>query len=225
MNLSTKTATMKNPKTLHDKKREFDWEAIRRRAAASAAAMATDGEASPETLERVWAERAALLARPEAREEEGEHVTVALTRIGREIYGMPVEYVLDVWPAQRITRVPRTPAWVVGVTNLHGRIMLVTDLRLYFDLPAAEKSTEAGDRRYLMVVTSPQMETVLLVDDVIGVESLLVSEEHERSVLLGLPAQYVYQFAERQRGGALTVVLNLKTLFADNRFKINEELS
>ena len=216
---------MMNQSTPNDKTHEFDWEAIRQRTAAAASFLTTEGEISSETLEQVWAERAVALARPDAKEDEGEHVVVALARIGREVYGMPVECVLDVWPAQRISRVPRTPTWVVGVINLHGRIMLVADLREYFNLPAAEKNTETANARYLMVVASSQMEAALLVDDVIGVESLLVSQEQERSVLLGLPAQYVQQYAERLRGGALTVVLNLKALLGDSGFKIHEELS
>jgi purine-binding chemotaxis protein CheW len=215
---------MKKPDSNTPRNTGFDWPEIRKRLAASTAAISFGEEVTQEEMERIWAERAAVLAEVPVEEAQGERIEVALVRLGHEVFGLPVQNVLDVWPAQRITQVPRTPEWVAGVTNLHGRIISIVNLRLFFGLPAAENDPETKQPSYLVVVTIPPMETALLVDEVIGVESLQVSAG-EKGVLHGLPMQYVHKLVKLQQSDQLALVLNLPALFADERFVIREELS
>lgn len=64
-------------------------------------------------------------------------------KLGNELYGADISVVREVGPLQRVTRVPRTPRFVEGVTNLRGRVIPVVDLRRRLNLPvtAATKST------------------------------------------------------------------------------------
>lgn len=77
-------------------------------------------------------------------QEQRETVTqVVVFQLGKEMYGADISVVREVGPLQRVTRVPRTPAYVEGVTNLRGRVIPVIDLRRRLGLPvtAATKAT------------------------------------------------------------------------------------
>src|SRR5690606_41720250 len=63
---------------------------------------------------------------------EAEYVTAM---IGGQLFGLPIERVLDVFTPERLTRVPLAPAEVAGVLNLRGRIVTAIDMRQSLDLP------------------------------------------------------------------------------------------
>lgn len=71
-------------------------------------------------------------------QEHGGAVTqVVVFQLGKELYGADISIVREVTPLQRVTRVPRTPGYIEGVTNLRGRVIPVIDLRKRLGLPAA----------------------------------------------------------------------------------------
>jgi chemotaxis signal transduction protein len=54
-----------------------------------------------------------------------------------QLFGLPIEHVLDVFTLANITRVPLASRQIAGVLNLRGRIVTVIDLahRLQLDVP------------------------------------------------------------------------------------------
>lgn len=75
---------------------------------------------------------------PEQQQQEQQDLVtqVVVFRLGRELYGADISVVLEVSALLRVTRVPRTPSYVEGVTNLRGRVIPVVDLRKRLGLPA-----------------------------------------------------------------------------------------
>lgn len=61
-----------------------------------------------------------------------------LFQLSTEEFGIPVNKVKEILGVQQVTAVPQTPAHVVGVINLRGKVISVVDLRLKFGLPAVE---------------------------------------------------------------------------------------
>ena len=70
----------------------------------------------------------------EAVEGAGEVEFVTAT-IGGQLFGLPIERVLDVFTPERLTRVPLAAPEVAGVLNLRGRIVTAIDMRRRLDLP------------------------------------------------------------------------------------------
>ncbi|HLO02952.1 MAG TPA: chemotaxis protein CheW [Symbiobacteriaceae bacterium] len=68
-------------------------------------------------------------------EEQGQVIQVVVFQLGDELYGADIAVVREVGPMQRVTRVPRTPRYIEGVTNLRGRVIPVIDLRRRLGLP------------------------------------------------------------------------------------------
>lgn len=200
-------------------------------AQAQAGSDAAIDDTPQEKLEAIWTQRALQLARVPVEEEQGEQLEVLLIRLGREVLGVEVRYVVEIRQDEPVTRVPRVPSWVVGVTNLRGRILSVVDMRLFLGLPAEpvhkDHHEETSAARYLVEVESPEMELVFQVDDVLGVESLAVSNiQTESGLIHALPPEYlrgvVKQEGEAQRASTTVSILNLNALLTDPRLLIND---
>ena len=58
--------------------------------------------------------------------------------LGGETYGIEIFKVNEIIRTTAVTRVPRTPKFLRGVTNLRGKIVPVVDMRLKFGLEPKE---------------------------------------------------------------------------------------
>lgn len=74
-----------------------------------------------------------------------QYLTFAL---GREEYGVNILRVQGIQGWDRVTAIPNTPDYVLGVINLRGTIVPIVDLRRRFGLPA----TEFGPTTVVIVV-------------------------------------------------------------------------
>ena len=87
-------------------------------------------------------------------------------RLGAEEFGLAILKVQEIIGLLRITRVPRTPAYIRGVINLRGKVIPVVDLRLRF----AMEGKADTDRTCVIVVEivnhGTRITTGILVDDV-----------------------------------------------------------
>jgi purine-binding chemotaxis protein CheW len=70
-------------------------------------------------------------------------------RLGKQDYGIPIAAVSEIArPPERMTRLPKAPAFIEGVMNLRGDVVPIVDLRRRFDVHAVE---HAGAQRILML--------------------------------------------------------------------------
>jgi purine-binding chemotaxis protein CheW len=79
-----------------------------------------------------------------------------------DVYGLPIEYVVEIIGIQSITIVPKAPAYIKGIINLRGKIIPVIDVRLKFGkMPA-----EYNDRTCVIVIEISDISVGLIVDNV-----------------------------------------------------------
>jgi purine-binding chemotaxis protein CheW len=67
----------------------------------------------------------------------GSHQVLTFT-LGEETYGVDILRVQEIRGWSPVTRIPQTPAHVLGVLNLRGSIVPIVDLRMRFNLERAE---------------------------------------------------------------------------------------
>lgn len=91
--------------------------------------------------------------------------------IGEENYGVEISAVESIIKMQELTRVPRSPSFVEGVTNLRGVVLPVIDLRKRFSIPAVEATKETR----IVVIHMAEMKVGMVVDSVS--EVLTISDE------------------------------------------------
>lgn len=94
-----------------------------------------------------------------------------------EYYGINIAAVESIIKMQTITRLPQTPYYVNGVTNLRGTVLPVIDLRLRFGLEAGMVSRQTR----IIIVTMGTLKVGVVVDGVS--EVLRVQDE----TIEGLP--------------------------------------
>ena len=181
----------------------------------------------PEATLEIWARRAAQLAQIPVEQEQGEWLDLVLVRLGREVYGFEARHVVDIRPVGFITLVPRVPEWVLGVTNVRGRVLSVIDLECFFGLPPGGGGFYGG-QGLLVLVEAEHMELALQVDDVLAIERVPANQIQEPAGMIrGLPAAYVRGVSKgtgSADGEEVAIVLDLPALLADEGLVVDEQV-
>lgn len=107
----------------------------------------------------------------ERRAEGGQYLTFSLAG---EHYGVEILAVREIRGWSKVTRIPQSPPFVLGVLNLRGAIVPIMDLRSRFGLPDKERESTtvtiivAVDGRHFGMVVDG-------VSDVLDVETGMIS--------------------------------------------------
>ncbi len=96
---------------------------------------------------------------------------VVVFNLAEENYGVDINAVEGIIKMQAITKVPKAPAFVEGITNLRGEVLPVIDLRKRFGLPTTEPDKETR----IIHVEMDDLRVGMLVDAV--TEVLRVAED------------------------------------------------
>ncbi len=195
-------------------KKGIDWDDLHRRLAA--ARQNINREMTPAERKETLKARAKTLAGESV---EGESVTEQLEvlefRLAYETYGIEMTHVQETAPLKELTPVPGTPAFVLGLINLRGRILSVIDIKKFFDLP--EKGLT--DLNKIIVLHGEGMEFGLLADEILGVRSISRDEMYPSlPTLTGVREEYLLGVT-----GERTVLLDGHKLLNDEHLVVNNE--
>ncbi|MFH1124035.1 MAG: chemotaxis protein CheW [Pseudomonadota bacterium] len=127
-------------------------------------------------------------------------------RLDGERFALPLEEVELALRMVSVTPVPDAPPWVVGVIDLHGRVIPVTDLRQRLGHPAKEPHLD--DR--LLVMSLAERTFALVVDEVTEVLELPDSKVETPPDPLG-DSRYLMAVVRREDG--LILILDSANLF------------
>lgn len=161
--------------------------------------------------------RARALARPPERAAAtGTLLDVLEFRVAKERYALETRHVREVSPLKDLTRVPCTPAFVLGIVNVRGRIIPVLDLKKFFDLP------EEGltDLHRIILLEGDGVELGLLADATEGVRSIpLDTLQPSLPTLTGIRSEYLKGVTHER-----VVVLDVERMLADPRIVVHEDV-
>lgn len=87
---------------------------------------------------------------------------IVIFELGSEYFGVDIATVQSIIKVQPITKLPHTPEFVEGVTNLRGKVLPVIDLRKRFGLLPREVNKNSR----IIVVCVGQNEVGIIVDEV-----------------------------------------------------------
>jgi purine-binding chemotaxis protein CheW len=104
----------------------------------------------------------------ELREEDTLHGRFLTFTLVNDVYGLPIEYIVEIIGIQSITIVPNVPAYIKGIINLRGKIIPVIDVRLKFN----KEPAEYNDRTCVIVIEINDIPVGLIVDNVDEVLSI-----------------------------------------------------
>ena len=97
---------------------------------------------------------------------------LTFTLAGEE-YGVDILAVREIRGWSRVTRIPQTPAYLLGVLNLRGAIVPIMDLRLRFGL---ERESYGGDTVMIIVAIAERLFGIVVdaVSDVVDIEQAAI---------------------------------------------------
>jgi purine-binding chemotaxis protein CheW len=104
--------------------------------------------------------RAESLAAEQSEEGIEDALSILLFGIGPEWYAVGIESVREIYNEYVVTPVPCVPPSILGVINVRGEIISVTDLRTLLRLPAGETEESSP----VIVVENGGCTTALVVD-------------------------------------------------------------
>lgn len=143
---------------------------------------------SAEEREQRLLERTREWARRAEQEAPDAFLEVLAFSLGGETYAVESRHVAEVLPLAQYTPLPGTPAYVLGIVNVRGRIVSVLDLRILFELPVSG----LADKNFLVVLQDESMEFGLLVDRVLGIQPLeKATLQSGMASLTGVRASYL----------------------------------
>jgi purine-binding chemotaxis protein CheW len=168
-------------------------------------------------VERILRARAKALAIPPRRSmSAGAMLELLEFRLASERYALETRHVRGVHPLRDLTPLPCTPAFVLGIVNVRGRILPVLDLKKFFDLP------EHGltDLHRIILVQENDLEFGLLADVIVGVRSVAAdSLQPSLPTLTGIRAEYLKGIGEER-----LVVLEMERILADPKIIVHQEV-
>jgi purine-binding chemotaxis protein CheW len=169
---------------------------------------------NPEFVKNELNRRAAVLAQPPVKKESAQdQIEVMTFMLASERYALETSYVREVWPLTSYIPVPHTPSFVLGVTNVHGQICSIVDLKQFFSLP----SSGITNLNKLVILENGDMCFGILADEVLGTESLAKGGLSSADEWRGIDHTYLTGITCDR-----LIVLNAERILADKRLVVNE---
>ncbi len=131
-------------------------------------------------------------------------------RLGDEEFGIPISQIQEIDRHAQITRVPRAPEFVDGVTNLRGEIIPVIDTRKRFGMPVKA----ADDRTRIIIVDLAGTKTGLLVDSVSQVLNIAMKDisPPPAAIESGIDNEFISGIGKVDQGKRMVVLLNVEKI-------------
>jgi purine-binding chemotaxis protein CheW len=129
----------------------------------------------PEKLALLKARALEMAKVPDTTEPSTLQLEVTEFRFGEEMYAFASTSIREVYAPKSITFVPCTPAFILGIINVRGRILPVIDIKPLFGQPSPPRRTV---NKIIIIIHAEGMEVGLLADTIVGVRVLSTTAIH-----------------------------------------------
>jgi|UniRef100_A0A7C4ERW1 purine-binding chemotaxis protein CheW len=137
--------------------------------------------------------------------------------ISSERYAIEAAHVREVYPLRRITPIPCTPSFVLGIVNLRGQIVSVMDIREILGV----RDRSISDTAKVVVMFTSDLEVAIVVDDVLGIRTISSKDVTDDLSLTQTEGIEYISGVTRDR----TVLLDAKRLLAGDKMIVNEDVN
>jgi purine-binding chemotaxis protein CheW len=134
-----------------------------------------------------------------------------VAKLGNEQYGIDIAYVDNIVRMQKITRVPKTQSYFLGVINIRGEILPVMDLRKKLEL---EEKDISNTTRIIIIKPEQGALIGLLVDEVREVVTLSEADVEKVSYENGAENS-MYVTGVGKYKDTLISILNINGIISD----------
>ena len=101
--------------------------------------------------------------------------------IGESLYGIELQYIIEIVSMEQITVVPSLPRYILGIMNLRGKVVPVIDIRLKLN----QEPRPFDEKTCINITQIDEMQVGLIVD---SVAEVLSSAQTEKMAPPDMPA-------------------------------------
>lgn len=144
---------------------------------------------------------------------------IAMFNIGSETFGIGISLIKEIVRYPLIIAVPKTPEYILGLTNLRGNVLPVIDSRKRLGLQV----TEANDDTRVLVVEIGSASIGVVVDKVKGVISIeeMTIESPPSIITSGVDSKFINAVIKGKDNDKVIMELNVQTLCTVDYFDSN----
>lgn len=160
--------------------------------------------------------RARMLAKPHKRIEiKTDLLEVVEFVLAGETYAIPTSEIREVHYLKDVAKLPSSPNFIVGMVNLRGQIILVIDIRRFFELPQSDFAVF----NKLIVIEKKDTVLGLTADEVIGVREIEQTSIHPSlPSLAGKRARFIHGITTDR-----VTILDVEKMLQDKELMVNEQ--
>lgn len=107
---------------------------------------------------------------------------IIVFKMAGEEYALDIQHIKEVVPTPMISKVPLTPDYILGVSNIRGNIIAIVDLEIKFQLAIASEEPKNGG--YALVVEMEETHMAFLVQEIPNTFSVPVSSIDQSPAIL-----------------------------------------
>jgi len=138
-------------------------------------------------------------------------------------FGIPISQIQEIDRVSQITRVPKAPSFVEGVTNLRGEVIPVINTRKRFDMEVKP----VDDRTRVIIVDLNGVKTGLLVDSVR--ENLNLPKKDiappPHAIESGVDSRFISGIGKVDNGKRMIVLLNVEKILSSQEQSVLSEMA
>jgi purine-binding chemotaxis protein CheW len=155
------------------------------------------------------------LSASEAQQEPSQLLTFLLDK---EVYGTDISQIQEILEYRKVTPVPRTPNFMLGVINLRGNVVPVVDLRCQFDMNIIDTTVDTCIVIVDVTVDGEKAPMGILVDAVKEVITLGQGEiSPPPRIGSRIDTRFISGMGKREE--EFVVILNLPRVFSKNQLE------
>jgi purine-binding chemotaxis protein CheW len=185
---------------------------------AGALIHASKKDLSPIEKKSILRERALKLAKKiDTGQRDGETLEVIEFTLAHEHYAVEMAYIKEVYALKDLTPVPCTPSHILGIINLRGQVISVTDIRGFFDLPKKEIS----DQFRVLVLKNSNMELGILAESVLGERKVPLEDIQSQLVGSKAVSEGYIKGVTKER----LIIMDMEKFLSDENIVVYQEVA
>lgn len=138
--------------------------------------------------------------------------------VNNEKYAFDIKYINEVFKPKKVTPLPCTPSFIIGIINFRGKILSVVDIRNFIGFTHDIK--DFNEVRQVIIVKVNDFEVGILVDNVLGYYSISV-EEIQKNVLTLTEdrKEFIVGIARNS-----TMIIDIKNVMLSEKIIVNDSV-
>ena len=133
-------------------------------------------------------------------------------------YAIEISYLNEVHTVKKVTTLPCTPSFIIGIVNFRGKIISVIDIRNF--LGFTTHCMESDTVRKIIVVKVNELELGIAVDGILGCNEISLLEVQKNiSSITSSKAAYFKGISKES-----CIILDIKNIILDEKIIVNEEV-